>query len=329
MGSFPASTRKLLSSQWTTAINTTKRFSRRGVLINLPCAELGIAALKINNPEKRTAVEMYPGMGVWSTALACAGFKRVLAIEAMNSLQGPLKQTAALSEGIIEIVTADPYVWETYSNLKDPSWLGEPQEDSWEHVHPDLFYTGTIPATGKGELLLAQLYGCIFNRAAMFQFGRVPMAVWCSATTINKIMAVPGNMSRCKLTLVAEACTTSEVVLEARTSDFYPQYEYQLLKITPLSTPVVKAPWDTFEYVIRHLMVAKKQKLSKIIKGLGPGAEIILTRIDFDPDTIIGEMTLSQFDAVALRFDEWPLKPLDLIEDIYTVELANRSQKRR
>lgn len=52
-------------------------------------------------------------------------------------------------------------------------------------VHPGLFYTGIIPAIGKGELLLAQLYSCIFNRAAMFQFGRIPMAVWCSTITIN------------------------------------------------------------------------------------------------------------------------------------------------
>lgn len=50
-------------------------------------------------------------------------------------------------------------------------------------------------------------------------------------------------------------------------------------------------------------------------RTLGPGADIILGRLSFSPDILIGEMTATQLDEVAVKFDQWPLRPRVLFED--------------
>lgn len=50
-------------------------------------------------------------------------------------------------------------------------------------------------------------------------------------------------------------------------------------------------------------------------RTLGPGADIILKRLSFNPDVLIGEMTAAQIDEVAIKFDQWPLRPRVLFED--------------
>lgn len=52
-----------------------------------------------------------------------------------------------------------------------------------------------------------------------------------------------------------------------------------------------------------------------LTRTLGPGADIILGRLSFDPSIIIGQMTAEQIDEVAIKFDQWPLRPRVLFED--------------
>lgn len=49
-------------------------------------------------------------------------------------------------------------------------------------------------------------------------------------------------------------------------------------------------------------------------RTLGPGAEIILSRLSFDPSIDVGDMTVEQLDEVAIKFDQWPLRPRVLFE---------------
>ena len=59
----------------------------------------------------------------------------------------------------------------------------------------------------------------------------------------------------------------------------------------------------------------QKKPLRHMVKTLGPGADIILRRLSFDADILIGEMSAAQLNEVALKFDEWPLRPRVLFED--------------
>ena len=47
---------------------------------------------------------------------------------------------------------------------------------------------------------------------------------------------------------------------------------------------------------------------------MAPGAEILLGRLSFDSSVEVGNMTVEQLDEVAVKFDQWPLRPRVLFE---------------
>ena len=49
-------------------------------------------------------------------------------------------------------------------------------------------------------------------------------------------------------------------------------------------------------------------------RTLAPGAEILLGRLSFDSSVEVGNMTVEQLDEVAVKFDQWPLRPRVLFE---------------
>lgn len=65
----------------------------------------------------------------------------------------------------------------------------------------------------------------------------------------------------------------------------------------------------------RDKALASSSSLFLLRRTLGPGADIILGRLSFDPNILIGEMTAVQLDEVARKFDQWPLRPRVLFED--------------
>lgn len=52
-----------------------------------------------------------------------------------------------------------------------------------------------------------------------------------------------------------------------------------------------------------------------MVRTLGPGADIILQRLSFDSNIPVGAMSAEQLNEVAIKFDEWPLRPRVLFED--------------
>lgn len=59
------------------------------------------------------------------------------------------------------------------------------------------------------------------------------------------------------------------------------------------------------------------QKKNSYVFGrtLGPGAEILLGRLTYNPDVFVRDLTIEQLDQIAIKFDQWPLKPKVLFED--------------
>lgn len=47
---------------------------------------------------------------------------------------------------------------------------------------------------------------------------------------------------------------------------------------------------------------------------LGPGANILIPRLSFDPSVLVVDMTVEQIDEVAMKFDQWPLRPRNLFD---------------
>ncbi|KAI8584200.1 hypothetical protein K450DRAFT_218638 [Umbelopsis ramanniana AG] len=284
-------------------------------LVSVSTADRAMAELNLKSPKKMTAVELYPGVGVWTAALVNGGIKKVIALEPHNKFFPYISGLAKESDGAVEAMDLDGYDWSTYLKLKEDKILGSKENQDWSEVHKEILYTGTIPKSVKGEQLMAQLFGCIINKMALHSLGRIQMAMWIPTSLYVKIAAPPGDAARCKLSIVRDASADISVINTPDPENFYPPNDYKLLNIVPLAEKRIQTDWDVFEYVLRHIFVTKKQKLSKAIKTLGPGAEIITSRLSFDPNILVGQLSVEQIDEVARKFEEWPLRPKVLFED--------------
>ncbi|CEP13273.1 hypothetical protein [Parasitella parasitica] len=266
-------------------------------------------------PRATLASPSIAGLGTWTMTLKDNGFKRVIALEPVPAYNHWITGLSEQSKGIVEVLKKDGYDWETYIGLKEPQYLGELENKDWTHVHPGIFFTGTLPKGSRGEQLLAQFMTCITNKMALFTMGRIQMALWIPDSLFYKITAAPGTNARCKMSVIAEACADVMPICSTGPKDVYPHGEYHLVHIIPFAESQIKSQWDVFEYVLKHLFVMQKKPLSHMVRTLGPGADIILGRLSFDPQILIGTMTAMQLDEVATKFDEWPLRPRVLFED--------------
>ncbi|KAI9489465.1 ribosomal RNA adenine methyltransferase KsgA/Erm [Zychaea mexicana] len=251
--------------------NTTFRpkgslLSPRATLANVKTAQMALKKLKIANPRDVTAVELYPGLGAWTSGMVQAGFKRIITVENNAKYAKWMSDMAKESKGVIELLKKDGYDWDTYLELKKPNYIGDIADTDWSRVHPHLFFTGTLPRSSRGEQLLAQFASCISNRMAMHSNGRIQMAMWMPEQLYQKFTAPPGSMARCKMSIVIEACASVECVYVTEPSGMFPNMPYYLVNVLPNEKRRITAQWDVFEYVLKHLFVMQRQPLAKMIK---------------------------------------------------------------
>ncbi|KAI7862415.1 ribosomal RNA adenine methyltransferase KsgA/Erm [Spinellus fusiger] len=238
----------------------------RSTLASYKVAEEALAKLNIKNPETMSAVEIYPGLGVWTTALANYGFKKIVSMEPSLPYYTHMETVVEHPSNAINLLRLDGYNWETYNELKKDNYLGETESKDWSEVRRDLLFTGTMPCSVKGEQLLAQFASCINNKMAIYTMGRIEMAMWMPETLYSKIASPPGSSKRCKMSVVAEACTDINLVYVSDKNAFYPHNPYCLVHFVPHEKSKVTSHWDVFEYVLKHLFVMQRQPLSKMIK---------------------------------------------------------------
>ncbi|ORZ20720.1 ribosomal RNA adenine dimethylase-domain-containing protein [Absidia repens] len=299
----------------------TPRNLPRCTIADVETAEIGFKRLRQHTKwtnvqlAELTAVEIYPGLGVWTSALFNGGFNSIYSLEPNVPYYKQIKSLADKSEGVIRPLKKDGYDWETYVELKDKAYLGSLMTRAWNKVNQNIFFTGTLPKSSKGEQLLAQFATCIVNKMALHSMGRIPMALWIPDQLYEKFTASRGSKARCKMSVVTEACAEIDLIYSTQSNAMYPKELYHLVYILPRPIVKIKADWDVFEYVLKHLFVMQRFSLNKVVRTLGPGADIILDRLSFDTNIQICDMTAEQIDQVAIKFDQWPLRPQVLIED--------------
>lgn len=93
-------------------------------------------------------------------------------------------------------------------------------------MHPEIFFTGTLPKGSRGEQLLAQFTTCIVNKMAMHALGRVQMAFWLPDTLYKKLVAPPKDHIRCKMSVIAEASADVNLICSTKPEDMYPHVSY-------------------------------------------------------------------------------------------------------
>ncbi|KAI8367801.1 ribosomal RNA adenine methyltransferase KsgA/Erm [Choanephora cucurbitarum] len=221
-------------------------------------AELGIEQLNLSNVKNMTAVEIYPGLGAWTSAIKNVGFKRVLSLEPQPIYYNWMQQYSETTDGVVEVLKKDGYDWDTYQDLRAPEYLGQLERKDWSE--------SIIPKGSKGEQLLAQFTQCIILKMAMHSLGRIQMAFWLPDQLLQKYIAPPSATTRCKMSVLAEASSEVRLVCSTDPKDMYPNGQYHLVQILPLEESHIKCQWDVFEYVLKHLFVMQRKPLSHMVK---------------------------------------------------------------
>ncbi|KAF8938637.1 Dimethyladenosine transferase 2, mitochondrial [Dissophora ornata] len=176
-----------------------------------------------------------------------------------------------------------------------------------------------------GEKVLVDLLTASIDRMGIFGLGRVEMYMFCFKDAAKRILAAPGTPARNRVSLTAEAAAEITSLMRPAAHNFYLPYEYELLRIVPHEKPKLLTSMEVMDFCLRSLFTSKSHSLSKVIKLLGPGADILLGRLSFDHDIKIKHMTLDQLNEVALKFDQWPLRPTVLYDDM----IMHESKRKR
>ncbi|KTW27784.1 hypothetical protein T552_02224 [Pneumocystis carinii B80] len=300
---------------------------KNSVLLNSKIAERAVSALKLNIYNEATVLEMGPGPGIMTEAL----LKRInpklyILMEPDKRFHPFLKAISEKTSSKVVLTELNGFLWSSYSQLETQGLL-KPGYQPMDHIHTSLLFLAHLPHGVLGEQLLAQFLIARYERLWIHQYGRVRMLFWVTTSLARRLMAMPGKQGRCKLGIVRESVAECKTIignkefpgvcseLEATPKDFIREKDLILIEIVPLSEIPIKAPLDSFDYVVRHLFVLRKTPLTKAISTLGPGAEVLTKKLpSYLLEKKVDEITREEFDEIGQVFDKWSFRPKILFD---------------
>ncbi|KZO93418.1 S-adenosyl-L-methionine-dependent methyltransferase, partial [Calocera viscosa TUFC12733] len=287
----------------------------------------------------------YPGVGSLTRALLehpPSVVKRVIAIEDSPGLL-PFLEPLAAADPRLHIIRANPFRWETYSDLMASPLMADVARHPWEEVHPGLQLMCRMPLTIGSEQLMSQFLRFAPNRAWLFQYGRLPMGFLLPYSLWDRLSAKPLDPTRCKLTVMTEATCHTRLSLPLATlqpyaAHFHPSPSQQDLRraqtavhisditarnkgkqlghpyvsasFTPRTEQVVRrAGLDHWDYVTRMMFVSRAQPVSEAIDRLGLGGKSLLKQLKFDTSKLVKELEVHEWTQVVDAFVDWPFAP--------------------
>ncbi|KAG0260207.1 Dimethyladenosine transferase 1, mitochondrial [Mortierella polycephala] len=299
-------------------------------------ADAAVKDMQISDHPQRSIIEIFPGPGQLTRSMVMAGAKKVITVESGETFQESLKALEQNSEGRIQHFAMNP-LSDPFDEILLPEHTAIPglKPQSWDKVHEDVMIVGSIPNSATGERVLHELLTASIQRMGVFRMGRVEMYMFCYKDAVQRLIAAPGMPPRNRVTLLAEAAAEITPLVRPGAAHFHLPYDYQLLRLVPHEKPKIETSVDVMDFCLRSLFTNKSHALNKVIKYerahaigseflghplLGPGAEILLGRLSFDHNIKVKHMTLDQLNEVALKFEQWPLRPTVLYDDMIMYE---------
>ncbi|KAI1320295.1 hypothetical protein EDD11_001510 [Mortierella claussenii] len=287
-------------------------------------ADMAAKAMNIQSHPGRSIIEFHPGPGQLTRSMALAGAKKIATLEHGDHFQQSLKELEQSSEGRIQHFALNP-LSDPFDEILDANVFPDLAPQPWDKIQSDLMLVGTLPQSTLGDKILLDLLMASAERMGVFKMGRVEMYIFCSKEAVKRFVSTPGLPTRTRVTVLAEATADITSIMSPAASSLHPQHEYELLRLVPHEKPKMETSLDVLDFCLRSLFTNKSHSLRQVIKLLGPGAEILLGRLSFDANVRIKNMTLEQLSEVALKFDQWPLRPAALYDDMIMHE--NRSKR--
>ncbi|EMR08317.1 hypothetical protein PNEG_03158 [Pneumocystis murina B123] len=270
---------------------------------------------------------MGPGPGMMTQALLkTIKPKLYILMEPDKTFHPFLKEICKKAPSNVILTELNGFLWSSYSQLETQGLL-KPAYQPMDHIHTSLLFVAHLPHGVLGEQLLAQFLIACFDRLWIHQYGRVRMLLWVTTSLARRLMATPGRPGRCKLGIVRESVAECKTIvgnkdipgicpgLETLPRDFIREKDLILIEMIPLPKIPIKAPLDSFDYVVRHLFVLRKTPLIKAISTLGPGAEVLTKELpSYLLEKKVDEITREEFDEIGQVFDRWPFRPKILFD---------------
>lgn len=303
---------------WPTVFKASRaRGQLRVSVMTEDTANLTAAAMKFEANPNRSVLEIFPGPGQLTRSMYLAGAKKIVTVENGETFQSSLKKLEDESKGTIKNYNMNP-LSDPFDELLGPKINAIPDlvPQEWEDIQSNVLVVGTIPNSTMGEKCLHDLLTASSERMGIFQYGRVEMFMFMFKDAAKRLIAPPGTPSRNRVSVLAEAAAEMTQLMRPGAAHFYLPYDYELVHFVPHKVPKVDVSMEVFDFCLRSLFTNKSNPLNKVIKLLGPGAEILLKRLSFDHSIKIKHMTLEQLNEVAVKFEQWPLRPTVLYDDM-------------
>lgn len=285
-------------------------------------------------------VDMYAGPCVFAGALQRALRPRqYIVMEQLPAYRALLDRVEGPG---VYVERDDGYRWNVFAGLEEKGVL-RPSTLGFERVHPQLLFTANL-MHAQGEQLVTQYINCILRRSWLLKYGRVRLLLWMRPKTAAKILAPVGTKQRARISLLRETVADYRCVLHAPAAGGAPAQfleplvpaadvdvradftgslrEAALVELTPKDTRVDDV--ESFEFVIKNLMVRRTTALAKSLDTLGPGAAqhlgpLLPHLLAKRPCDLSVDETLEIVSAFRL----WPFKP-ELLMDVYEDALGSR-----
>lgn len=294
----------------------------------------------------KTILEMNPGPGLMAERiLSIVKPARYIAIEfrkqyidILKTLEGTTQDGEPID---VRINQMDGFEWETFSKLEQDNTLdGALLQHGRHETNPNLVFIATAK-TQQMDQLVNQWIDTVGTTSWLQKFGRVRMFLFVTRSIRQRLLAQPGSSLRTKGTFVREGtCDVREILhnpyieenvpsinktqwkqdfldtaqspdtLLCRPDRFHTPAALSLLEIIPYEKSKITAPWETFEFIAKALLMNKSTPLYQQIRSVASGAYAILEKLPHElRRKAPQDMTVQEIDQIALAFDAWPFKP--------------------
>uniref|UniRef100_A0A915EDA2 rRNA adenine N(6)-methyltransferase n=1 Tax=Ditylenchus dipsaci TaxID=166011 RepID=A0A915EDA2_9BILA len=284
-------------------------------------------------------IEIGPGPGGITRALLERPVRRLDVIEIDERFIPPLDILKGSSNGRLHIHSANILKTDEEQIWKDAgaerlSWLDEKL--------PPLHLIGNLPFNIAIPLIL--------RREGAWTFGRVPLTLTFQLEVAKRIVSKIDSDFRSRLSIMAQFVSVPKLVFEMPGIPLYffgfqvlfcakTKVDVGLVRFVPRITPLINAPYEVVEKVVRHVFMFRQRHLSHGLKALYPRELVkelypdIIKHSCIDPKRISVELEVEEVgqlcDVYYMQCNENPglflyrkenwKKGMDVLKDLPTL----------
>jgi len=172
---------------------------------------------------------------------------------------------------------------------------------------PNVRLVGNLPFSVSIPLIL-QWLEAVSERVGVFQHGRVPMSLVFQKEVGENLIAEEFDSHRSRMSIMAQnyCHVTKGMLLNSEVFVPKPKIDAWLVNFTPRQQPIIQAPFNIVEQVVKAIFSKRRKVIRTPIKSLFPGNEKLsdelLIRADVSPTLRPYQLSLDQFDSITRVF---------------------------